>query len=179
MSMEEERMSRVAKYCVGKVLDIGCGPHNRFIRYYYNNGIGVDFYPYEGVENILEDPTRLPYENESFDTITLIAVGGHIPKRLRKIEFIEFSRILKKGGRFIMTKGEPITQFLHHQWVYFLDKVFKTKIDVDTERGMEADEEYSIKRREIMELFELSGLKFVKRERFQWGLNNVFVAAKL
>ena len=171
-------MSRVAKHCLGKLLDIGCGPDNKFIRYYYNNGIGVDFYPYEGVENILDDPTRLPFESESFDTITLIAVGGHIPKHLRKIEFMEFARILKQGGRLIMTEGEPITQYLHHKWVYYLDKVFKTRIDVDNERGMEEDEEYCMKHKEILELFRYSGLEFIKRERFQWGLNNVFVAIK-
>ena len=43
-SIKEERMKTVAKFCKGKVLDIGCGPHNEFINYYIgsDNGIGID-----------------------------------------------------------------------------------------------------------------------------------------
>jgi SAM-dependent methyltransferase len=178
LSMEEERMMRVAKYCRGRALDIGCGPHNRFIRNVYPEGIGVDFFPYEGVEMVLRDPTRLPFEDASFDTITLVAVGGHIPKHLRQREFKEFARILKPCGRLVMTEGEPVTQYLHHQWVYLYDKIFGTKVDVDTERGMEEDEEYCMPHQEIVALISGSGLKFLKRDRFQWGLNNVFVAEK-
>jgi hypothetical protein len=77
-----------------------------------------------------------------------------------------------------MTEGEPITQYMHHKWVWFLDRFFGTHIDVDTERGMEEDEEYCMPHREILELFKISGLHLVARERFQWGLNNVFVAEK-
>ena len=178
LSMEEERMMRVAKYCRGKVLDVGCGPHNKFITHVYTNGVGIDFFPYEGVDLIYKDPTNLPYDDESFDTISLIAVGGHIPKPLRELEFREFARILKHGGRFVMTEGEPITQFLHHKWVNFLDKIFKTNIDVDTERGMEEDEEYCMPHKEILLLFDQVGMNLLRRERFQWGLNNVFVAEK-
>lgn len=178
MSMEEERMLRVAKYCKGKALDIGCGPHNGFIRNIYSDGVGVDFFPYDGVEMVLDDPTNLPFEDASFETVTLIAVGGHIPKHLRKKEFKEFFRVLKAGGRLVMTEGEPVTQYLHHKWVYLYDTVFGTKVDVDTQRGMEEDEEYCMPHREIMSLMTESSFRFIKRERFQWGLNNVFVAEK-
>jgi SAM-dependent methyltransferase len=178
MSMEEERMLRVAKYCKGRVLDIGCGPHNRFIKNVYQNGIGIDFYPYEGVEFVHDDPTHLPFNDLSFETVTLIAVGGHIPKHLRKQEFKEFARILKHGGRLIMTEGEPITQYLHHKWVKIIDTIFRTNIDVDTERGMDDNEEYCLNHKEILSLFAASGLTFKKKETFQWGLNNVFLADK-
>ena len=143
LSLEEERMLRVAKYCKGRVLDVGCGPNNKFIRNIYSNGIGIDFFPYEGVEMVHDDPTKLPFEDSSFDTVTLNAVGGHIPRDLRKQEFREFTRVLRQGGRLVMTEGEPITQYLHHKWIFILDKVFGTNIDVDTQRGMEAGEEYA------------------------------------
>ena len=171
-------MTRVARYCIGRVLDIGCGPHNKFIEHVYPNGIGIDFYPYEGVQYVYEDPTSLPFDDASFDTITLIAVGGHIPKHLRKQEFAEFARILKPGGRLILTEGEPVTQYLHHKWVYALDKCFGTNIDVDTERGMEEEEEYAMPHKELLRLFAENGLVHMKTEKFQWRLNNVFVAEK-
>jgi len=178
MSMEEERMLRVAKYCIGRVLDVGCGPHNKFIRNVYSNGVGIDFFPYEGVEFVYDDPTKLPFDDASFDSISLIAVGGHIPKHLRKKEFSEFARILRQGGRLIMTEGELITQYLHHKWVFFYDKIFGTNIDVDSEREMEEGEEYCMSHNEILSLFAENGLTHMKTEKFQWGLNNVFVAEK-
>jgi SAM-dependent methyltransferase len=179
MSMEEERMRRVAKYCIGTVLDIGCGPNNRFIRNVYPNGLGIDFYPYEGVELVYSDPTHLAFDDNSFDTVTLIAVGGHIPKHMRRQEFREFTRVLRHGGRLVMTEGEPITQYLHHKWVHFLDTYFGTDIDVDSERGMVEGEEYAMPHREILQLLAESGLTHVRTERFQWGLNKVYVAENL
>lgn len=99
-SLREERMRTVAKYCKGKVLDIGCGPGNLFINKFIGSkdGIGIDIYPYKGVGVIVDDMTKLPFDDCSFDTITLIAVGGHIPKSKRDAEFQEFARILKEGG---------------------------------------------------------------------------------
>lgn len=178
MSMEEERMTRVARHCVGRVLDIGCGPHNKLIRHVYPNGIRIDFFPYDGAEFLHDDPTHLPFEDGSFGTITLNAVAGYIARHLRKKELREFARILKPKGRIVMTEGEPIMQFIHHKWVYFLDKVFRTNIDVDTKRGMVEDEEYCMPHREILRLFGESALTHIKTEKFQWGVNNVFVAEK-
>ena len=51
------------------------------------------------------------------------------------------------------TAGEPITQFLHQRWVFFLDKIFGTNIDVDFERGMVEGEEYCMPHKEILSLF--------------------------
>lgn len=171
-------MQRVAKYCIGRVLDVGCGPQNKFIKHIYPNGIGIDFFPYDGVEFVYEDPTHLPFDDASFDTITLNAVAGHIPRHLRKQEFKEFARILKQNGRLVMTEGELITQYLCHKWVHIFDKVFGTDIDVDTQRGMEEDEEYCMPHKEILNLFRESGLTHIKTDKFQWHLNNVFVAEK-
>jgi len=95
MSMEEERMTRVTKYCSGKAPDVGGGAHNKFIKNVYPNGVGIDFYPQEGADFVHHDATYLPFEDSSFDTVTLIAVGGHIPMHLRKKEFKEFARVLK------------------------------------------------------------------------------------
>lgn len=179
MSIEEERFRRVARYCTKYTLDVGCGPYNKFIRRIYSNGMGVDFYPYEGVDHILKDPTNFPFEDNTFDTVTLNAVGGHIPKHLRKKEFKEFSRVLKRGGRFIMDEGGPITQYLQHKYVRFSDVVFRTKLDVDTERGMDKNEQYCMPKREIISLIQASGMKLIKIDYFQWGLKKVFVAEKL
>ena len=93
-------------------------------------------------------------------------------------EFKEFYRVLKNGGRFIMDEGEPITQYIQHQLVWFFDKIFKTKLDVDSERGMEEDEQYCMPKKEIISLIKESNMELIKIEYFQWSLKKVFVAEK-
>ena len=178
-SLRDERMRVVSDFCKGKVLDVGCGPGNIFIGKFIGpeNGIGVDSFPYEGVENLIEDFASLPFDDESFDTVTLIAVGGHIPRSRRAAEFQEFARVLKPGGRLIVTEGEPITQFIHHQWIAFFYRL-SGKIDMDSERHMEKEEEYCMPKEEILLYLNAPPLRLVRSKRFMWGLNNVYVAEK-
>lgn len=178
-SLRDERMRTVARYCTGRVLDIGCGPNNRFVRQFYRNpeSIGIDCHPYNGVDKLVDDMARLPFPDASFDTVTLIAVGGHIPRSKRVPEFREFSRVLKVGGRLLMTEGEPITQFLHHKWKY-LYYGMQGEQDMDTERGMHEDEEYAMPRKEILTYLNTPPLLLVNHVRFMWGLNNLYFAKK-
>ena len=178
-SMRDERMWQVAQFCEGCVLDVGCGPGNAFIRQFVgtDRGVGIDFFAYDGVENIVDDPTHLPFTDESFDTVTLVAVGGHIPKHLRAQEFVEFARVLKPGGRLVMTEGEPITQLLSHKWQHFYLGL-QGKVDMDHERGMDEDEEFCMPREELLGYLNSGQLRLVSTRRFQWGLNNVYVAEK-
>lgn len=179
-SLTEERMRFVAPFCKGKTLDVGCGPHNLFIRDFigYHRGVGIDIFPYPGVENIVKDMRHIPFKDSSFDTITLIAVGGHIPQEYRKDEFKEFSRLLKKGGLLMVTEGEMITQWLGHKWWDFYNKITGKKT-MDTVRGMQEGEQYCIPRKELLSYLNTSPLKFIKRKRFMWCLNNVYIAKKV
>lgn len=178
-SIREERMRRVAEHCLGSVLDIGCGPGNMFIKEYIGgeNGVGIDVYTYEGVDKLVDDMEHLPFEDKSFDTVTLVAVGGHIPKEKRRTEFAEFARVLKPGGRLVMTEGEPVTQYLRHKWLHFYMAI-QGKQDMDTERGMEEEEEYCMPYDEIATYLNTDPLKLVRHEKFMWGLNNIYVAQK-
>lgn len=178
-SLRDERFEEVAKLSDGYVLDVGCGRGNLFIHNYIglNNGVGIDIFHYEGVENIVEDMCNLPFESNSFDTITLIAVGGHIPVDLRKKEFNEFSRILKTNGRLIMTEGEPVTQTISHIWRKFSYSLIGKK-DMDSERGLLVGEEYCMPKKELIEYLNTPPLTLKIRKKFMWGLNNIYVATK-
>lgn len=179
-SLREERFEEVAKLCRGKVLDVGCGKFNLFIENWigHRSGTGIDVYPYDGVKNVVTDMTALPFDTGSFDTLTLIAVGGHIPQNLRDKEFSEFARVLKSGGKLVMTEGEPITQTLGHLWRHY-SLALIGKLGMDDERGMEHDEQYCMPKAELMSYLNTPPLRFLARKRFMWGLNNVYVAVKL
>ena len=174
-SIREERMEYVNKFCFGKVLDIGCGPNNLFIKDYVGdkNGVGVDVFEYEGVKHIIKDTSKFPFKDNSFDTITLIAVGGHIPKEQRLAEFKEIARMLAPKGRLIMTEGEPISQWLYHKYLHFRygDE------DMDSQRGGQ-DEELCMPKKEIMQYFNTNGLGYEMKTRFMWGLIPVYFARK-
>jgi len=181
-SLREERMRAVAYFSKGKVLDIGCGPENLFINEFIGkeNGLGIDIFSFKGVERIIKDMTNIPFDDCSFDTITLVGVGGHIPKSKRRAEFKEFSRLLKPGGILVMTEGEPITQFLIHKWSLFHSNL-RGELHVDLEqRGMEKDEEFCMPKKELLSYLNTPPLKLIKRKRFltQWGLNNIYIAQK-
>ncbi len=177
-SLRDERMEEVAKEVSGYTLDIGCGRNNLFIKNFVQNGIGIDIYEYEGVDNIVKDMTKLPFEDETFDSVTLIAIGGHIPKKDRVAEFKEIARVLKYGGKLILTEGEPITQTIGHLYREFSYKLMG-KVDMDNERGMEHDEEYCMPYDELMGYLNTPPLKFIKRRKFMWGLNNIYIAKKI
>lgn len=179
-SLRDERMRVVSKYCRGRVLDIGCGPGNLFIEKYIgkDRGIGIDVFAYEGVSIVIDDPTKLPFSDESFDTVTLIAVGGHIPRSKRHSEFAEFARVLRPHGLLIATEGEPITQWIVHTWYHFYLGL-QGKVDVDHERGMANDEEYCMPHDELLGYLSAPPFRFIMRRRFMWGLNNVFVAERM
>lgn len=178
-SMRDERMGRAAQFCKGRVLDIGCGPGNLFIKNFIgmDRGIGIDVYAYEGVENIVKSMTDLPFADASFDTVSLIAVGGHIPKSRRKQEFAEFARVLKPGGHLVMTEGEPITQYLAHQWQHFY-LFLQGKVDMDHERGMDDEEQYCMPKAELLSHLNTPPLKHIVTHAFQWHLNFIYVAIK-
>lgn len=109
-AIARDRFDYVAREVRGHCLDIGCGPRNRFVREYLDgDGVGVDVFPYEGLEpeQILEDMTKLPFADGSFDTVTFLANFNHIPEPLRDAELAEAMRVLRPRGNVIITMGNP------------------------------------------------------------------------
>lgn len=141
-SLQSDRYYYVVQEVKGHCLDVGCARFNRFINEFLGGmGLGIDVYKYEGLEDrqIIADMTNLPFSNNEFETITLIANINHIPRSIRMRELKELYRILKKGGRVVVTMGNPMVEIIVHKIVWFYDKFFKTKIDVDSMRGMKVD----------------------------------------
>lgn len=108
-----------------KLLDIGCGRSATFLRTiapHIRQGIGVDFkvepIQTQNIETIqLKLAYELPFEDESFDVVTMLAVLEHIEHE--KAILLEVQRVLRDGGKLILTVpsvwSRPILEFLSYR----------------------------------------------------------------
>lgn len=182
-ALASERFDYVSREIAGYTLDVGCGKNNRFIaEYLNNNGKGIDVFHYEGLteENIVDDITHFPFDDNTFDSVTFIANINHVPESKRDLELSEALRVLSPNGNIVVTMGNPIAEILVHKLVYLYDNLLGTKYDMDSERGMHEEEEYYLTDSEIIGRLEKAGFKEIKKKYFmtQWGLNHLFVGWK-
>lgn len=100
----------------GRLLDIGCGSHPAFLlSTKFANKYGIDKVvtseqsnqlQKEQIQLIQHDSEReltLPFEDEFFDTVTMLAVFEHIEPHLIDQLILEIRRVLKPGGVYILT----------------------------------------------------------------------------
>lgn len=165
--LEEWRIRRVLPYVSGRLLDIGCGLNHLVRR--YGNGVGADVHQWGGVDVVIEDAGRLPFGAEEFDTVTILAALNHIPNREEALG--EVRRVLKPGGRFVMTMIPPTIS----KWWHRLRKPW----DPDqNERGMKEGEVWGLSKREERELLRGAGLEIEHQSRFMCFINRLTVARK-
>jgi len=182
-SMKDERFEYAASEVRGRCLDIGCGRGNSFItKHLDGNGVGIDVFKYEGLtdENVVLDMTKLPFQSDSFDSVTFIANLNHVPKEERDAELKEAYRVLRGGGNVIITMPCAFAGIMIHRIVHHYDKIFGTNYDVDTVRGMHEDEDFYLPDVEIVSRLQRAGFTDIQKKYFgsQWGMNHLFVAFK-
>ncbi|MDQ3386052.1 MAG: methyltransferase domain-containing protein [Actinomycetota bacterium] len=182
-SRSAERFDYAAREVIGYTLDLGCGPHEIFVRQYLGgNGLGIDVHPFDGLreEQIVEDPTHLPFEDSSFDSATLIATLHHIPPTKRDAELAEIHRILKPGGKLVVTQTVPLANMLVHGVTRLHAKLLGNQYDMDLLRTMDEEEEHYVTEVELTKRMRRAGFTNITRKRLatQWGLNRLFAAWK-
>jgi len=168
--LEKIRISQCLKYCQGKILDIGCG-HNALVKK-YGNGVGVDVYPWEGVD-VVCDTTNLPFKESEFDRVFLIASLNHIPRKNREKVLKEAFRVLKPNGMIVITMIGPKIGF----WVHKFGSFFRWDTD-QTERGMKSGEAYGMSQKAVKDLLTKTGFKEIYLKKFELGFNVIFLAKK-
>jgi SAM-dependent methyltransferase len=162
------RLKVVLPHLAGRVLDIGCGA-NDLVRRHPGGGVGVDVHQWGDVDLVVEDSSRLPFEDAAFDTVTIIAALNHIPNREAVLS--EARRVLRPGGRFIATMIPPRVSAVWH----FL----RRRSDVDqTERGMKPGEVYGLTPAEMRRLITSAGFTIRLERPFMLGINRLTVATR-
>ncbi len=169
-SNKDIRIGLVLNEVNGRLLDIGCGENELVALYRQRSGegIGVDVYPWSGVDMIVKDTADLPFEDKSFDTVTLVACINHIPNRARVLK--EVRRILSDQGKLVLTNLPPAISCVWHA-VAFWDKD-------QHQRGMAEGEEWGLSTQTLESLLTDNGFQVLVMERFSWRLNQLYVCAK-
>jgi len=178
-SLRAERFSAVLPQLRGRVLDIGAGD-NVLVRLYReacrenpdpcdgaDQSVGVDVIAWGGGVVLIESAAKLPFPDASFDTVSYVACINHIPER--KAALIETMRVLKPGGRIVVTMiGRVIGEIGHKLWWYSEDK--HREVDHDELMGMD--------KREVVSLLNETGFVDITTKGFVYGLNTLYLASK-
>jgi len=156
----------------GTVLDIGC--HDGFLLNSLGDrlawGVGLDPCLTSAVEaqNYRLLPSTFPAPElvgeGCFDAVTALAVLEHVPTDELGHVVQELRRCLAPTGRAILTVPSPL-----------VDYILRVAMTLRILHGMEAEQHHHFDVGLVKPLFESHGFRLVVHERFQWGLNNLFV----
>ncbi len=178
--LRKMRLSKVLPYlreypnC--RLLDIGCGWEARLLREMEPHiacGVGVDFkappIKTKKIQTLsLKLQDKLPFDNSSFDFITMLAVMEHLEND--EAILAECARLLRPGGGLLITVpswyAKPVLEFLS----------FRLKI-INPEEIKDHKRYYN--REDLAALIgRVDGLELQKHSYFQWRFNNqIFVQA--
>jgi 2-polyprenyl-3-methyl-5-hydroxy-6-metoxy-1,4-benzoquinol methylase len=173
------RLNRVVDF-VDKndcVLDFGCGVKSFLLSRLTNKiklGVGLDYDVKSRKQGNIKYinykfEEKLPFGDQSFDKVFLLAVLEHIETdRVFKL-FLEFKRILKDKGEIVLTtptpKSKKILEFLAY------------KIRLISNREIKDHKKY-YDRNEMVNLAKKTGLILTNYDLFQFGLNSLSVFKK-
>lgn len=167
-SINDERLSFASHFIHGRLLDIGCGK-NKLVNNYPGDGTGVDVFDWENGAIIVPNTANLPFEDNSFNTVTILAALNHIPNRKEVLQ--EAFRLLCPDGRLVLTMINPVLSSLGHRVLWWYGE--------DWARGMEEGECYGFWNAEVVSMVTKQGYVFSEHRRFLYGLNNLFVFTKI
>lgn len=157
-----------------KILDLGYGKFPYFLVHtYFREKHGIDHtepFLLEGIhlKKFNKGGSRLPYQSQIFSTVTMLAVIEHI--ECDKVPFLlrEIYRILKLGGRLILTTPTPIGNNILH-FMKRVNLVSKEEID-------EHKKSYSLN--ELKNILVSNKFHIVQAGRFEFFMNNYVCAEK-
>ena len=163
--LEPWRLRVVRPFVRGRLLDLACGYNN--LTRAHGSGVGADIFPWDGIDVRIGDAARLPFRDESFDTVSVLAALNHIPNREDALRAVK--QVLRPGGRFLATMIAPWTGRVAHL-------LFRQ--DEDRRGGMLPGEVDGIPPAEMRVLLKRAGFHLECEIPFQLGLNRLYVTRK-
>jgi SAM-dependent methyltransferase len=166
--------SRVARRLVqagDTVLDFGCGHQLLFLRSVQTAiklGIGLDYdaEPGRPAANLevrqFHFKGRLDFPDHTFDKVTILAVLEHIPLDQVDPLLAEFTRILRPGGRVLITTPTPAAKPVLEFLAFKLHLISKPEI---------ADHQHYYSRADLQALAGRHDLEFSAYHKFLFGFN--------
>lgn len=174
------RVQKIAPYVQpnSALLDIGCHDGYTFSRLgsHISSGVGIEplaVQPLPALDSRfifiqgMFPQAASAIENEKFDAISMLAVIEHIPQTSMPAVVDECYRLLKPGGRVLITAPSPAVDYV------LAGLRFLRLID-----GMSLEEHYGFNPQELPAIFDSSRFSLLARKRFQFGLNNFFAFEK-
>lgn len=163
-----------------KVLDIGCGEgrNMKSILEVTPNVYGVDmdikavedakenFKDNEGVQVVQGEAKNLPFEDKSFDVVTLLMILPNLNKD-KEAAFKEAARVLRDNG-FVIISTFAETAFDERMEIYKrlnapIKKIEGTTVVFDESLGANVSEQFSLE--EIENLAQSSGLTIAEHQK--------------
>jgi ubiquinone/menaquinone biosynthesis C-methylase UbiE len=120
---------------------------------------------------VLCDTTRLPFPDQHFDTVLMLACLNHVPLSKRSHVLQEARRVLKREGHLLITMINPVVGIVVHG-------IRRRYAPDQLERGMEEEEAKGLWDREVKGLLAKSGFRLMELIPFVFGLNRLYVAVK-
>lgn len=160
-SLQDERFNICLAFAKGRILDIGCGPGNKFI-IETGRGIGLDPYFSEGVD-IMSKAEEMPFVDKEFQTITMMGTLRYIEDRNKAMQ--EIYRVLTDDGLVLVLENRPWLNTLRHALIWW-----------NPYKGMEFVP--GIKKKEIISLAEANQFELIKTVRYIYGLSVMYVLIK-
>jgi ubiquinone/menaquinone biosynthesis C-methylase UbiE len=172
-----------------KVLDIGAGmcpykklfDHCKYTTHDFaqysgtKTGPAADEWNYGHID-VVSDINNIPVENNSFDVIVCTEVFEHIPEPIKAIK--EFSRILKKGGKLLLSA--PLASGLHqepyHFYGGFTPHFYKKFLSESSFKNVIIKPEGGLFRHVAQEIYRVGaelGQREKKHRLFGWILRNI------
>ena len=114
-------------------------------------------------------PQDLPTEPaSSFDAVTALAVIEHVTDGELRRWAVELARLLKPGGVLVITVPSPV-----------VDHILRVLLRLRLVAGMEAHQHHGFAPGNVPRLFAEPQWRLVKHQRFQLGLNNLYVFQRI
>lgn len=175
--IQRQRLRRAAAWLPpgARVVDIGA--HEGELFALLGDKLGAGF----GIEPLLGRAIRQPrYEvvpgtfpavsppDSGWDAVTALAVLEHIPAADQAAFAAGCARVLRPGGRVVITVPSPA-----------VDRILVVLRTLRLIDGMSLEQHYGFKPADSLGIFAPPAFRLIHRQKFQCGLNHLFVFERL